>query len=307
MGEENPARELADREASIDVRGQRRGRRDRRDIVQPEQRRPQVQRRHVPDIEQEDQRETADEVVEGERAAAAEAVAEPTRADRADHVHRAHDAERGGGLHGREVVLERVRHEVREHHAVARVAAHEERAHQEPEGQRLRGLGDGHAARVLGGGDVGRRLRRPRRAERAESALLGRVAQQPQAERHGEHNQTEAEPEERPAPAEAIRQLRRQRNEDELAGRHAARRDAHGHAAVRVEPPGDDRRARAQRGASRADRHQHARGDEQLPEARDERRRDRADAEQRHRRHDDARGSPAVRQATGERSRRAEQ
>src|SRR5438445_8831478 len=47
-------------------------------------RRPHVQRRHVPHVEQEEQREPAHEVIDRERAAAPEAVAEPARADGTD-------------------------------------------------------------------------------------------------------------------------------------------------------------------------------------------------------------------------------
>ena len=72
----------------------------------------------------------------------------------------AHDRERGRRLDLREAVLERVRHEVREHHAVRRVAAHEERRHEEPEARHPRGVDDRHASRALdrrhvGGGSRG--------------------------------------------------------------------------------------------------------------------------------------------------------
>src|SRR5439155_612098 len=55
--EEDPARQLTHREAAVDVRGQRRRGWHRGDVVEAEERRPQVQRGHVPHVEQEDQRE----------------------------------------------------------------------------------------------------------------------------------------------------------------------------------------------------------------------------------------------------------
>src|SRR3990172_2376491 len=77
VGEENPARELSDRVAPEDVRRQRRGGRDGRDVVEPEEGGEEMERGDVPDVEQEEKREAADEVVEGQRPLPAEPVADP--------------------------------------------------------------------------------------------------------------------------------------------------------------------------------------------------------------------------------------
>src|SRR4029077_4214719 len=65
--EEDPAGELADRVASEDVRGERRSRGHGRDVVEAEDRGPQMQRRRVPDVEQEQQRDAAEEAVESQQ------------------------------------------------------------------------------------------------------------------------------------------------------------------------------------------------------------------------------------------------
>jgi hypothetical protein len=169
MREEDPAGELADRVAAEDVRGERRRRRHRRDVVQPEDRGPQVQRGRVPDVEQEQERDAAEEVVEGQWPAPAESIAEPARRDRPDHVHGAHHAERRRRLELAEIVLERVRHEVGEDHAIGRVPADEERRHQEPELRNVHGLLDPDPLRFL-------ERRRLRRGERRAGGAVGAQA-----------------------------------------------------------------------------------------------------------------------------------
>src|SRR2546422_8526455 len=100
--------------------------------------------------------------------------------------------------------------------------------------------------------------------------VVARAPPEPEGERHGEWDH------------------------DELSSRHAARREADGDAATRLEPAGRDGRSGRHRDTARAERHEEPSRDADVPETLHVGGADRADAEQEQRHDDHAPGTSAI-------------
>src|SRR5215813_7077414 len=277
MREVDPTRQRAHGEPAENVGGEGGRGRHRGDVVEAEDGREDVERGHVPHVEQEDQREAAHAVVEGERTLAPEAVADPAGENRAYDVHGAHQPEGLRRVHLREAVLGRVRDEVREHEAVGGVAAHEEGRGEEPERGRAHGLGHGHTPLVTdtaegpGSGGI--------RPVRLEALVFRVIAHESQDDRNGENEHAYAEPEKGRAPAVEPDEDHGERYHEHLARGHGATQDAQDEPAPRHEPARSDARRGGHAEPARAHGHEHARACIELPEMSHERGEHGADAE----------------------------
>ena len=183
--------------------------------------------------------------------------------------------------------------------AAGGVAADEEGGHEEPEGGDLRGLRDGDAP-------VGGEGRHPggrnsvARAVRLEPLFAGAVPHEPDRDRQDQREERDAEPEVTLAPAVGHREPHREGDDHELARRHRAPEEPDDEAPVGLEPARRHAGGRRHPRPARADGHQDARGDVDVPEALDEAGEDGAGPEHEEAHGQDPPGPPPVGQPSHE-------